>query len=1037
MEDIRIVEYEPSWAKAVADMWNKSSEGWNGSITSKTEDSVLREHENASHLNVFLAVKGDEVIGYCSFDEYFMDEGALFINLLNVRPDYHGKKIGKMLVLNAVKKTIELGWPRLDLFTWPGNTKAVPLYKKCGFFWEKRDDTTHLMNFIPTLLNTEALREFFETADWYEDSTRTIEVKPDGRQENKFDYFEYSWEKDGRKLRVEFERTGRGMRLIETDDYLVSATVEDHELIFGRDYKVVYEIVNKSGKPLNVAIKGRSDKNITFDLDCSVDVTERKTIEAYSHVGEVKEEQNPHRTHPGVVADLLINGKKAVFKVGIVPVYPAKMDLYIPGQECYLGVRSECYMEIENKFKEDAVFTFTLPEMKGITFEEKSSSVELKGGGRTTVTIPYILDSFIYYSASMRVNACLASGETVSFQKDMSIAFKGRSGILWGENRNGYEIFNGPYSAGLNKNNNSVWMSRISGDNHSSYWLYPKVGKPFSVELYRKKPDHVAFETEDGKVILRAVYNLDDFKGLQLTIVTKLDSSGIVEHYYQLKNTTDSQIAEDVWISDTFRHDMFRGVMPYEGGFVEFDDTDEVLLSQWNSEKITENWLFSYGENMTRGVCWDPNDAVKFDNYCMYFEHNLGKLPAGETVSTKPVIVALGVFGSWQDFRTFALKKARTERLVTARYADLVVNGGNPFVTGDFVVAARDLRNSGLSGKISIASCSGSFECQTKKLSASDGVREATFKLNSEWKANPDILRLSLDADAVRSERKAAVFCKSGGKIEMGQTIEAQKDVLWADNGSVRIKVSPGFSHALFSLESKGMEWLDSSFPSPGIKAWWNPWIGGVVPSIPGMSESTVLEEARSAGFVRLCDESGNTWEGIRTVLTVEKNEMLKGMKLGFYYLMLPGAPVVCCVTGIVQETGRYLGWHRCDYECFFKPGENINESYVEIENSKKEKIRLRPGVEQHFVETKSTIMYGSDRGEKKLLLYADPDNMEVETGVNSKLVMAFIGTSKPLRSGEKGFTHPFFLILADEYIPSELLKDLRNVKFGKDQLDI
>ena len=71
---------------------NRSSEGWNGSTMNRTEETVLREHENASHLNVFLAVKGEEVIGYCSFDEYFQDEGALYINTLNVRPDYHGKK---------------------------------------------------------------------------------------------------------------------------------------------------------------------------------------------------------------------------------------------------------------------------------------------------------------------------------------------------------------------------------------------------------------------------------------------------------------------------------------------------------------------------------------------------------------------------------------------------------------------------------------------------------------------------------------------------------------------------------------------------------------------------------------------------------------------------------------------------------------------------------------------------------------------------------------------------------------------------------
>ena len=372
IDDIRVLEYNSSFAKAVADMWNRSSEGWNGSTMNRTEETVLREHENASHLNVFLAVKGEEVIGYCSFDEYFQDEGALYINTLNVRPDYHGKKVGKLLVLTAVNRTIELGWPRLDLFTWSGNTKAVPLYKKCGFFWEKRDDTTHLMNFIPTVLKTEGINDFFEMADWYKDSTRVIEVKPDGRRENKFDYLEYSWEKNGKILKVEFERTGRGMRLIETDDYLVSMTVQDHELVFGRSYKVRYDVVNKSGKPLNVTIKGCNDKNIVFNMEHSVNVENREVIEGSFHVDDMKTEQNPNKTHPGVASELLINGKKAFFKVGILPAYPAKLNLHIPGNESYIGVKSECYLEIENKFNEDAVFELNLPKKDGIKFQENS-----------------------------------------------------------------------------------------------------------------------------------------------------------------------------------------------------------------------------------------------------------------------------------------------------------------------------------------------------------------------------------------------------------------------------------------------------------------------------------------------------------------------------------------------------------------------------------------------------------------------------------------------------------------------------------------
>lgn len=138
IEQIRIIEYDPSYAAALADMWNRSNESWGGGTNQRTEDTVRREMESSSNLNAFLAVHENEVVGFCSFAHYRYDENALYVPLLNVRPDYHGYKVGRNLILNAVRKTVEAGWPRLDLFTWAGNTKAVPMYKKCGFFWEKK-----------------------------------------------------------------------------------------------------------------------------------------------------------------------------------------------------------------------------------------------------------------------------------------------------------------------------------------------------------------------------------------------------------------------------------------------------------------------------------------------------------------------------------------------------------------------------------------------------------------------------------------------------------------------------------------------------------------------------------------------------------------------------------------------------------------------------------------------------------------------------------------------------------------------------------
>ena len=200
---MKIVEYTPEYAEAISKMWSISSDGWNGEDVNQSPESVLREHENSTNLNTYIALRGDEVVGYCSLARFSRDERALFIPLLNVPPKYHGKGIGKALVLQCVQRTVELSYPRLDLYTWPGNTKAVPLYKKCGFFWEKRDDSTHLMNFIPSVLSCEAVNDYFKDIDWYTDTTRKIEIKPDGRKENDFDFFQYSWEKDGRSLKVE------------------------------------------------------------------------------------------------------------------------------------------------------------------------------------------------------------------------------------------------------------------------------------------------------------------------------------------------------------------------------------------------------------------------------------------------------------------------------------------------------------------------------------------------------------------------------------------------------------------------------------------------------------------------------------------------------------------------------------------------------------------------------------------------------------------------------------------------------------------
>jgi ribosomal protein S18 acetylase RimI-like enzyme len=1003
MEGFRIVEYSHALAEKVADMWNQSAEGWNGMNMARTADMVIREHNNAHHLNVYLAVStDDEVVGYCSLDKYTHDEGALYINLLNVRPDYHGRKVGKMLVLACVNRTVELGWPRVDLYTWPGNTKAVPLYKKCGFFWEKRENSTHLMNFMPAVLKTEALQDFFQDADWYADSKRIIEIKPDGRRENGFDYLEYSWELCGKHLRVEFERTGRGMRLIETDDYRISAEIAQHELVFGMDYEITYHIANKSGKPLKIELNGRNDKNIAYAMQQTVEIPDAAVVKGLFRLNDFTEEQKPERTHPCVVTELLINGRKALFKTGVLPAYPANITLHLPGHQCYLEKEAVLILELENKFRENAVFNFTLPTCDGIEFPIPKHSIALKPEERMTIEIPFLLRRYLFYSECLRVTARLANGATVPFTKKLSKAFRGRDGIMWGQDDEFCEIFNGPFMVHLNKQDNCIWANRIYADGHNPYRVFPKVGRPFSSELSVKKADHVECLRDGEAAVMKAVYVLDDFPGLRLSVITHLETSGIIRHHYEVENTADAETSQEIWLSDTFRQDLFRGVMPYENRFVHTGADTEWTPSFWDSGKITENWFFSQGDATTRGVCWEPEQRIQFDSWCMFFEYNLGKIPPGGKAATKPVTFAMGVFDRWQDFRAFALKEDVLVSPHAVKHTSLEINAGNPFVGGDVNVVLKECRNMGEPPVLTVSPCSG---------------------------GNPEILSAAVQAGSFVKEIRSVIF-RRGGAIDCRTDTVSGKKVFRLNNGLIAIEASPDFSYALYSLKYRGNEWFDSSFPTPCIKSWWNPWSGGITVHLDDLSPVSMLDEPREASFVTLPDKLGNVWQGIKMSIKVTKNEKNRGLELDLYHLTMPGLPVLCSFVRIHQNTGRHFPWQFVENGIFISADPDVASSSVRFITKDGESLRLKAGKDQYYVSSNEPLLYESPNRREKLLIHTDTENQTLEAGVNISLLMAFAGIRREMRNGEKIALPPVFLIFTEEYFNSAMLRDLNNIQF-------
>ncbi|WP_142752166.1 GNAT family N-acetyltransferase [Neobacillus piezotolerans] len=1013
-EEIKIVEYHEGLAAGVAEMWNLSREGWGGDAQVTTAEKVRVQEANSGNLNLFLAMDGDKVVGYCGLCEYREDEGALYIPLLNVRTDYHGKKIGKMLVLRALERTVELGWPRLDLYTWPSNTKAVPLYKKCGFFWEDRDDTTHLMNFLPTVLNTEAVQGFFAEADWYADSTRIIEVTPDGRKDNDFSYYEYSWKSGAGSLRMEFERTGRGLRLIETDDYHISVAVEDFKLVCGSEYTVTYDIKNKSGKPLHVELEGVDHKAVTFNFKKGLAVEDETTVEAKFMLGDPDEEQSNWRTHPSVVTRVLINGKEAKFGVGVLPKQPAKVAGTVPGSQSYLHEEAVFYLDVENNFSEPAAFTIQFPENGFVQLPEKTFTVKLGARGKTSIAIPYVLSGYGFYAPELKIDAAAESGTLSTFTKKLGLGFKGPGARFSGECEDYWHIYNGLYHTYLRKFNNWVVPGRLTKGAQKTMGMYPKIGKPYSSEFSKRKPVRVEYREEGAAIVMSAVYESDDFKGLVFVSESKLYGEGLLEQWYIIRNIAESETDSPISVYQPIYHELNRPVFAMDGEIVAFDEKADAEYGLWDSSRLSENWLFSRHEPYAQGVAWPEGATVNYESWYMYVEHELGHIPAGGELRTEPVALSFGAYQSWEEFREFATRRKHRKEIAVEPVEVQVANREDG--SEEIILSGR--KTSFFDGEMSFER--DGWEFYKTGLALDEKRREASAFAESG--ATPlSIVSAAYEINGISDRMDVLVLNPTEETVAIREEEREGLTVWRAGNGMLSIAASKSFYPSLFSLEVSGREWLDSSFPSLAPKAWWNPWSGGMVTGIEGINTKSFAKEETRVGAAALLDDEGREWRGLRVSTVFEKNEMWKGLGIHQYFCMLPGVPVLVNVTKFSQNSGTYFHNKNWFSQIFFKKGWLKNA-----------------GGTRSYLAGKSEIMtylsghavIGSDDCAEFLQVIADRESKGMETYMNKEVMLIGLDRSIDLAHGSEWLSAPSFTVAADRVLSEGEVKGLKKLTF-------
>ena len=973
---MKIVEYNDSYAHKVAEMWNKSNSSWGNVETIQSATDVIAAESSSGNIKLYLAIDNDQVIGYCSISEYKYDEGASYLPLINVIPEYHGKKVGKALILKVIDDAIASRWPRFDLFTWSGNIKAMPLYKKCGFFWERRNNTVHLMNFIPYLHQSEALIDYLDKVDWYKDSIRVIDLEQDGDERNGFDYYRYDFENKDTKLSMEFEKTGRGLRYIETPDYLIEMSIKEHDLVFDHDYEVDFRIVNKSNKDLEINFKGKDNKNIKFTMNKTINVIDEDNVCGSFYVGEIDKDQIKDKTHPVVETEILINGKLVNFKIGIEPKYPIKIKLNVVEYNHIFNKEYNCYLDIENNLNTKESFFITLPN-SFVEFKDEIK-VNLESKEKKSIKLTYSLKNYGFYNefALIRFNDKLV-------EKQVSVPFKGSSTSFTGTIENKSYIFSGNYVVAFDINSHNMAITNGFMKDSQSAFFVPQIGMPYSLEFNNSVPKIQFISNNDMDII----FSSESFKDVQLIIHVN-HSFGLLTVNYELINNGHLR---ELALSIPFWVHLEDCVIPYEGKLLEVIGTDGSDIQSIYHEKVDENWI--YNKKHKYGVTWDKNQEMKISDWKLTFDKENIKLNNGESYIS-PSIYCSYVHSDVKDFRAFAGNLGDKEKV---EYLEVIVNKGNPFASENVGVSVKNNRKTEITGTLCIDDLTVPIE---SALTVDTGLKE---------------IEVSIKDRSVTFKR---LVHNVEGKINL-----IEKDgILEVSNGVLSFKASNDYADSIYSLKFDGFEWLDSNYPNPKERVWWADFVGGITQRLQGIQDIAALKEERSAEFVKLTDNFGNEWEGIKVSLNIQKDPDLKGLVIDSYCLTLPGIKLIHTFTNVTNYSGKLLlnkGFHRFTTL-------NIDENPKDVRFKKNNILYKCNDINVEIFADKLALFEGNRS--YKLGLYNKKNNLFVETKEGYTIIFSEGKMTVPDKES-KQFSGEFIFFTKSD-LEKECLVDLENINF-------
>jgi ribosomal protein S18 acetylase RimI-like enzyme len=672
----KIVPCEPKHAASLAVMWNESSKAWPfgfGGGVPFNEERMLDWLKETDSISTELAVRDDgRVLGYCEMTRYPKEPEAAYISLLNVHPDFHGCKIGKALLKKAVERAIQMQVRRLDLNTWPANMKAVPLYKKIGFFWVP-ETTVYMQNYVPLIAQQGPAKDFFARHDWYDTYERCLEVREDDEKWHGMKVFQYTWRAGNEYLRVVVDREAKAITAIENERWSVGSKISDASPVAGMDHQVCWMLENKAEQAVPVYLKASGDEAIKLNAEFQQQLDAKATIEFHSDLKIDAEVPQKEKNEPANrIKTIAVVGSEAfALETGARVRQPLTIDLYPEALPPFAakGQKINAHIRLKNNLDRPISGRLQLIPGPGLSVECQAQ-VQDQAQGQTQAQAQVqaqTQDHNYHFSADAKHYAgipitlsCDQPGvyqiDAIAFYDDNGTERSSRTqaltavivplgGSVTGVTEKGGVLENEAICLKMQKQSGHLTIvDRLNGTLIGSQDI-EAVGPPFWPNEFEALSATIEAQGSDALVARVASQQRP---GLVFEKTIRLLSGSLIQITHRLYNKSKEPFTMQTEVVPSGMQRRRKLALPYKSGYIvediilgDFPHEDDLLRK---AEEWQETWSAVEGDDNVFGVIWHPDSVAEAPVYsdvaCLIVQ--FPEVKPGQVVESAPIYFYAG-----------------------------------------------------------------------------------------------------------------------------------------------------------------------------------------------------------------------------------------------------------------------------------------------------------------------------------------------------------------------------------------------------------